>query len=679
MAFTNLTRKAWGSDAPTIYIQPAYEKRRSGANMQYRIKVTVEALKNDLQYFGYPIYAKIYLQDSLKVTKTLKSTSPSRWTSDIVYTSDWFTISNKTSGTTALRLNIYSGSGSSRNYNYSYSLPIDPASSVLGTISNFTMTSAINIPITKYSSSFTDSLTISLAGTTIKTISSITNGYDVSFTEAELSKIYGLLPNATSGSFTFKLTSKSGSTTIGTTSKQATGTIPSSVKPSISSVAISEGNTSVIPSDWGVYVKNKSKLKFDISGVAGAGSSISSVKTTINGSTYTGTNITTNLINTSGNLTATITITDKRNRTVSTTKTITIMDYEEPYFTTLNAFRCDVNGNASEKGTYLYVALKGGVSPLGGKNTVSYVIEYKKTTEEAYQTYTLDITEPTIDNYVILENIESSSSYNVRAVITDYFASVSKNAPPIPSVFRTVHYKTGGRGIAFGKMAEYDDVFEVAFKTKLTGGLEPVFLEAETDLNDVRTPNFYTGENISTFNYVNCPLTSGTFYLEVMPCGESGQVKQRIVSCHKTEAVTYERFYYQSEWGEWIRLSDFSNNLLWSGTYYMTDTQTITLAEAISKQATGIILVFSYYNKTEGAAENQNFNSFFVPKMLVNLQSGKGHAFQMNNASVTLYGGKYLYISDTQISGSSSNKSAGTSSGITFDNTYYVLRYVIGV
>ena len=162
MAFVNLSSKSWGS-SPDITITPAYEMQRSGANMQYRIRVTAGTVTGQ-SYFGYPIYLKVYLQSSLKDTHTLKSASPSQWSSNLVYTSDWITISNKTSGTTSLSLNIYSGSGSSRNSTYSYSLPIEPAASVLGSISSFTFGSAINIPITKYNSGFYDVLTISVGG-----------------------------------------------------------------------------------------------------------------------------------------------------------------------------------------------------------------------------------------------------------------------------------------------------------------------------------------------------------------------------------------------------------------------------------------------------------------------------------------------------------------------------------
>lgn len=116
------------------------------------------------------------------------------------------------------------------------------------------------------------------------------------------------------------------------------------------------------------------------------------------------------------------------------------------------------------------------------------------------------------------------------------------------------------------------------------------------------------------------------------------------------------------------------NNVLWSGEYYMTDSQTIKLSEGVSKQANGIVLVFSRYNS---GAVNESFSSHFVPKELVRLHSGNGHNFNLCGAWAN--GVKYLYIRDTEITGHANNKGERTVGGITYNNSYYVLRYVIGV
>ena len=479
--------------------------------------------------------------------------------------------------------------------------------SVLGTISNFTIGNAINIPITKYSSSFTDTLTITVGGTQVWS-GTVTNGYDVSFSSSQLTTIYSKIPSGTTATFTFKLTTKSGSTTVGTSSKTATGTIPSSVKPSISSVSITEAGS--IPSGWGVYVKNKTKLKFVISASAGSGSSVSSVKTTINGVTYTGTTITTNVINTSGNLTATITVTDKRNRTNSTTKTVSILDYGDPYVTNLNVYRCTVdsegNVSASDKGTCIYVGIKAGVYSINGKNTASYAIEYKKSTVEEYTNQSIPSTNITYDSYVILNNIETTSTYNVRVIVKDYFTDVFKTAAPILSVYRTLNFKPGGRAIGIGKIAEEDNLLDIGLSTKFSGGITPVVLESGTDLNDVLDCGWYTGEYLNS--YLNVPENlQQTFDLEVMSGGVSGQLRQRLVTCSKGASVTYERFYYSSSWGDWIE--EITRNKLQqilSKAYTLTSTGTV--GSNYSSVSTGAVLIGNmlrcYFNATRSAASN---------------------------------------------------------------------------
>lgn len=123
-----------------------------------------------------------------------------------------------------------------------------------------------------------------------------------------------------------------------------------------------------------------------------------------------------------------------------------------------------------------------------------------------------------------------------------------------------------------------------------------------------------------------------------------------------------------------------SNKILWSGTSWMEDGITITLSEAISKQPNGIVVVFSWFDLETLQAKNYNYNSFFIPKQLINLNNGVGHNFMMGTQTFNTICNKYLYISDTSISGHSANNAGGTgATGIAFKNTQYVLRYIIGV
>lgn len=122
-----------------------------------------------------------------------------------------------------------------------------------------------------------------------------------------------------------------------------------------------------------------------------------------------------------------------------------------------------------------------------------------------------------------------------------------------------------------------------------------------------------------------------------------------------------------------------SNKVLWSGKLYMSETQTVTLSEAISKQANGIILVWSEY--TDGDAVNANFNTFFVPKQFVKSFAAKGVSMTLISATFNVVASKYLYISDTSLAGYATNNAAASEKncGITTTPNKFVLRQVIGV
>lgn len=121
------------------------------------------------------------------------------------------------------------------------------------------------------------------------------------------------------------------------------------------------------------------------------------------------------------------------------------------------------------------------------------------------------------------------------------------------------------------------------------------------------------------------------------------------------------------------------HNLLWSGAEFMTSEQTITLSEAISKQHSGIVLVFSRYSND--TVRNYHFSHFFVHKKFVELHPGVGSVFIMSTSDVfDVVASKYLYFYDNRIVGNDLNVESGTgNSGIIYDNDGFVLRYVIGV
>lgn len=381
--------------------------------------------------------------------------------------------------------NIYHNSDGTKTFSYSFSqefaitysgnsvgtisgsgtgtLNTIPRKSALGTISNFIIGNAINIPITKYSSGFSDTLVIKLGSTTIKTITGINNGYDVSFTTAELNNIYSLLPSSTKGTFTFVLTTKSGDATIGSVSKTAVGTINENIKPSISSIALSEAEAR-INTQFGGYVQGQSKIKGTITAAAGSGSSIATYKTVINGNTYGTSTFTTGALKTVGSNTVSVTVTDKRGRTATSSTTFNVIAYASPKINTFTVIRCLADGTEDVEGEYVKINVNSSITAVNNKNSKSFKLEYKKKTDTTWTTlenyaegYTYTLTNS------IKPNFSGNSPYNFRLTAVDFFHSATKSTS-ISTAYAIMDLKNDGTGIAFGKVSTEADTFDVGFK-----------------------------------------------------------------------------------------------------------------------------------------------------------------------------------------------------------------------
>lgn len=349
--------------------------------------------------------------------------------------------------------------------------------------------------------------------------------------------------------------------------------------------------------------------------------------------------------------------------------------YVKPRITNVSVTRCDSSGTVTDEGQNGLISFDWACD----KTVSSITIAWKLTSSSTWDNSTVDVsgTSGTVNQVIGDDGLSIENTYDIRITVADSGGSTYTNSRLISMKF-AIDVKAGGTGVAFGKAAETDNLAEFGYQAKFTGGIEQVILPNGTDLDILLTPNVYAGSNASSSSYVNLPFTSGTFTLVVESSGPSGQIKQTVSLCDKSKARAWERYYYSSEWGNWKCIYDFQGTVLWSGGYYMTSDHTINLAENISDQQSGISLVFSEY--VDGESKNQTFVSFFVSKRLVANHAGCGHCFQMCTSNLSHYATKYLYISDDKIVGHDNNKLTGTAtSGITYTNNRFVLRYVIGV
>lgn len=423
-------------------------------------------------------------------------------------------------------------------------------------VANGTLDTPQTLTVTRKSTDFTHTITAK-CGTASTTICTKVKSESISFTPP-----LGWASQNTTGtsvSVTYTITTYNGSTNIGSNTYTKTCSMPSSVKPSCT-ISVTDPMGWANADNYGVYIKGQSKFSVVVTPTTSYGSAIASYTVTANGSTYTSASFTTDVLRSSGQLTIKATVKDKRGRTGTASVTVTVRDYSLPVVTALAVRRCDEDGTANDQGEFAQVVFSATASSPkkadgGLHNTILYKLEYKKTTEQQYE-YCANLDQ--YDDQVAVTNAsyvflaDSGSSYDVCVSVVDDFGTTEK-VTSVSTAFTIMHWKANGLGMGIGKVSELDNILDIGLRTRLLGGLVFPTLLPNTDLDNVTTPGFYAGENVSTNEYVNCPLTSGTFTFEVLSMGSNGQLMQRLTQCHISSPTVYERTYYKSAgWSEWF-------------------------------------------------------------------------------------------------------------------------------
>ena len=304
---------------------------------------------------------------------------------------------------------------------------------------------------------------------------------------------------------------------------------------------------------YGKYIQGKSKLRVSINAAGIYGSAIKSYRTTFEGKTYTTAEFTTDVISGKDTLNLEIVVTDSRGRTCTVRESVKVYEYSPPKITSIKAKRCQQHNVSLIGDEYLGVLFDVVVTTLDDKNTATYELDYKKTTEDVYITLAL---EDYANQYSVTDGnaifAADDDAYNIILRITDNFGSVERkiNGPCISVLISKLKYNLG---LAFGKLAELSGVLDIGFKTRFFGGILHMVLEDSAKADEVLTPNKYLVKAGHT--YEGFPESAVNAVLDVV--GDDEIMKQTFSVISKTNPRTYERvFTYADEsWSSWICLS----------------------------------------------------------------------------------------------------------------------------
>lgn len=350
--------------------------------------------------------------------------------------------------------------------------------STFGTISGSTLGSSITVNITRYNSAYTHTLWYSFGS---KTWQSVGTGIGTSKAFTPALSLASEIPNAASGKMTLILRTFNGSTQIGSdVKKEITVSVPntSDTKP-ILSFTVSDANGYAKSST--TYLKGMSAIKAAITSSGQYGASIKTIATTVNGSTYYTNPAVSSIINKTGSISVSVKVTDSRGYSTTSSQSVSFINYTAPIIDSLKTVRCDSSGNANSSGAYIKASFTASANNITG-NTVSYLMKYKKVSGSTYTTVSnstkYDGTFSVSNGYWIFP--ADSVPYTVMLTVTDAYKSTSKTVGG-SAVYKLFSICKAGVGLAFGKVAEFENWFECAFTARFN---ENVFFGNKSKYKD---------------------------------------------------------------------------------------------------------------------------------------------------------------------------------------------------
>lgn len=299
----------------------------------------------------------------------------------------------------------------------------------------FDVGTSFGVKITKYNSSYTDTLTLKIKsdGTTLKTISNISTGNTITFTDDEIDLMYQKTPNSKICELSYTLTTKNGSTTIGSSSGTIKGYI--NVPPTIQSISLQPDNitkelTGVTVAPY-KYIKNYSSVNVIATAVGNKYATIDHF--TVGSSIYQATNGSATFeISKISSKDLIVYAVDSRTNETSQTTTLDLLEYNSITKGTQSSSR---KNNIEEETTISFNGKFWNNNFGSVQNTLTASYKYKISGSSTWTTGTSTIT-PTFDengNFQFSGSIKGdketgfdiANSYDIEVVVKDKLTEIS--------------------------------------------------------------------------------------------------------------------------------------------------------------------------------------------------------------------------------------------------------------
>ena len=330
-----------------------------------------------------------------------------------------------------------------------------------------TLGTAFTINTNRASSSFTHTLKYRFNnGSNTGTIAT---GVNTSYSYTPPLSFASSVTTATSFNFAVICETYSGSTLIGTKEVVVTMNIPSSVKPSISSVTIADAKGYTAYASG--YVVGRSTPKVTVAASGSYSSTIKSYSITCEGVNKTGTanNQTFGAVAAAGTRTVSVTVTDSRGRTATSSKTFTAVANSFFALTSSSYVKRWNTSSNSEDDESTTVRLNIGLtwSAFSAKNIATIDIDYK-TESAATWTPIVNATTNSAGSYTYTANrtgYANTTAYIFRVMATDKLGNTFTANYKIETAKPVLDFKGDGTGLGIGKVSSISNTMDVGFET----------------------------------------------------------------------------------------------------------------------------------------------------------------------------------------------------------------------
>lgn len=327
-----------------------------------------------------------------------------------------------------------------------------------------TMGEAVRISLPRASSAFTHTLSYvfgAASGTIVENA-----GTEVQWTVPE--SLAAEIPDSSVGTGTLTCRTYNGGTLVGTKTVTFTATVPQSMKPALTNgwATVSYDNSGTKASGIAAWVQGYSKAKAVFNGskvTCKQGAGIAKYAVTYLGKTVEESPYRTETISTTS-ATVRCTVTDSRGLTAWEDVTMELESYAPPMLVGAALYRADGEGAAADSGTHIAGLATAKFSSIGGRNTAT-IKGYWKSVGGSYGE---GVTLPFGAVGLVTGDVEIADdrSYTAKIVVTDSLGNSTEFEENIPTEQVAFHLKEGGKGAAFGKAAEQDELLDVAWDAR---------------------------------------------------------------------------------------------------------------------------------------------------------------------------------------------------------------------